>query len=203
MIEKKKTRSELKREAIISAAKDAFNEFGVQNTSMDKLASLAGVSKRTVYNHFESKEELVMLLLSELWHQSMADVDLTPLETKSVEEQLHYLLAHEIRILNKPSYIDLAKVAFGHYFYRPDELKEQAAKMTKQETALYKWLEQQNEEGVLKIDDIDTASIQLHSLIKGSCFWPQLMGMSDVMSEEAVMQLAQSTADLFLARYLV
>ncbi|ENK2095788.1 TetR family transcriptional regulator, partial [Vibrio vulnificus] len=43
MIEKKKTRSEEKREAILTAAKQAFLEFGVQNTSMDKLAALAGV----------------------------------------------------------------------------------------------------------------------------------------------------------------
>ncbi|MFA0698755.1 TetR/AcrR family transcriptional regulator, partial [Vibrio sp. 10N.222.49.C9] len=48
----KKTRSELKREAILTAAKQSFLEFGVKNTSMDKLASLANVSKRTVYNHF-------------------------------------------------------------------------------------------------------------------------------------------------------
>ncbi|EPF7654109.1 TetR/AcrR family transcriptional regulator, partial [Vibrio vulnificus] len=67
MIEKKKTRSEEKREAILTAAKQAFLEFGVQNTSMDKLAALAGVSKRTVYNHFSSKEALVMELLSVLW----------------------------------------------------------------------------------------------------------------------------------------
>lgn len=202
MIEKKKTRSELKREAIISAAKEVFNEFGVQNTSMDKLAAMAGVSKRTVYNHFESKEELVILLLSELWKQSMADVDLNPLESKTVEQQLQYLLEHEIRILNTASYIDLAKVAFGHYFYRPEELQQQAAQMSKQETALYRWLEQQHADKVMVIEDIETASIQLHSLIKGSCFWPQLMGLSHTLSDDGVKELARSTAELFLARYL-
>ncbi|MCG9788302.1 TetR/AcrR family transcriptional regulator [Vibrio mediterranei] len=200
MTEKKKTRSEIKREAIIEAAKHAFHEFGVQNTSMDKLAAMAGVSKRTVYNHFESKEVLVMSLLSDLWRQSMMDVDLQPLASMDLKQQLVYLLSHEIGILNNPAYIDLSKVAFGHYFYRPEELKAQADKMSKQETALYKWLEHNNEQQ-LTIPDVSVASVQLHSLIKGSCFWPQLMGMTDTLTEEGVQQLALSTAELFLARY--
>ena len=51
-----RTRSDVKRDAIIQAAKQAFQEFGVNGTSMDKLAELANVSKRTVYNHFSAKE---------------------------------------------------------------------------------------------------------------------------------------------------
>ena len=58
-----RTRSDAKREAIIQAATQAFQEYGVNGTSMDKLAELANVSKRTVYNHFATKEDLVMHLV--------------------------------------------------------------------------------------------------------------------------------------------
>jgi TetR/AcrR family transcriptional regulator of autoinduction and epiphytic fitness len=64
-----KNRSELKREAIIEAARSVFKEFGVKATSMDKLAEIAQVSKRTVYNHFSAKEELVMYLVTDLWQK--------------------------------------------------------------------------------------------------------------------------------------
>ena len=47
-----------KREAIIQAAIEAFRADGFEATSMDKIAAKAEVSKRTVYNHFPSKEEL-------------------------------------------------------------------------------------------------------------------------------------------------
>ncbi len=67
MSETNPTRSELKRQAILQAARDAFQEHGVHNTSMDELAALAQVSKRTVYNHFASKEVLIMTLMAELW----------------------------------------------------------------------------------------------------------------------------------------
>ena len=44
MTEHKPTRSELKRQAILQAARDAFQERGVHSTSMDELAALASVS---------------------------------------------------------------------------------------------------------------------------------------------------------------
>jgi len=44
MIGNTRTRSDIKREAIIQAATQAFQEFGVNGTSMDKLAELANVS---------------------------------------------------------------------------------------------------------------------------------------------------------------
>lgn len=43
---------------MIVAAKDAFAERGFAATSMDDVASAAGVSRLIVYRHFDSKEEL-------------------------------------------------------------------------------------------------------------------------------------------------
>ena len=43
MVGNTRTRSDIKREAIIQAATQAFQEFGVNGTSMDKLAELANV----------------------------------------------------------------------------------------------------------------------------------------------------------------
>ena len=88
MSQTKKTRSELKREAIVSAAKAAFQEFGVKDSSMDKIAEMAAVSKRTVYNHFPSKEELVMHLLRELWDQALVQVKFDYCKDTALEKQL-------------------------------------------------------------------------------------------------------------------
>jgi TetR/AcrR family transcriptional regulator of autoinduction and epiphytic fitness len=71
MSEVKKSRSQQKREDILNAALKTFKEQGVQATSMDQLAETANVSKRTVYNHFDSKETLVLSLLHEMWEQFM------------------------------------------------------------------------------------------------------------------------------------
>ncbi|OJH75363.1 HTH-type transcriptional regulator TtgR [Vibrio vulnificus] len=182
MIEKKKTRSEEKREAILTAAKQAFLEFGVQNTSMDKLAALAGVSKRTVYNHFSSKEALVMELLSVLWKSTITEDELVALSKRPLQEQLVSLLCQEINVIAQPSYLDMAKVALGHFLFKPEELKAQTSSMSKQDTALYTWLAEQDKKGRLKLESVELARTQLHSLIKGSAFWPQLIGSAEPLT---------------------
>jgi AcrR family transcriptional regulator len=51
-------KSEEKARAILEAAKDLFLAQGLHGTSMDAVAREAGVSKQTVYGHYESKETL-------------------------------------------------------------------------------------------------------------------------------------------------
>ncbi|PMN70226.1 TetR/AcrR family transcriptional regulator [Enterovibrio norvegicus] len=201
MIEKKKTRSELKREAILRAARQAFHEYGVQNTSMDKLAALANVSKRTVYNHFASKEALVMELLSVLWKSTITADALEELAQQPLEEQLTTLLYQEILVFSKPEYLDMAKVAIGHFLFQPDALQEQMKNMSKEDTALHAWLVAQQEKSTLTMDNIEQARSQLHNLIKGSAFWPQLIGACQPISEEEGLKLARNTATFFLSHY--
>lgn len=52
------TRSSAKRSAILDAAQACFLEHGFSSTSMDMVAARAGVSKATIYAHFQSKDEL-------------------------------------------------------------------------------------------------------------------------------------------------
>jgi TetR/AcrR family transcriptional regulator, mexJK operon transcriptional repressor len=51
-------KDESKRAAILGAAKDLFARQGLESTSMDAIAAAAGVSKLTVYSHFENKHAL-------------------------------------------------------------------------------------------------------------------------------------------------
>jgi AcrR family transcriptional regulator len=49
---------EQKRTAIVAAARRAFLESGYSQTSMDGIAEAAEVSVKTIYRHFENKDEL-------------------------------------------------------------------------------------------------------------------------------------------------
>ncbi|MEW5010645.1 MAG: TetR/AcrR family transcriptional regulator [Cycloclasticus sp.] len=49
-----------KREQIISTALMLFYQHGFHATGIDKIIKQAGVSKKTLYNHFESKDELIL-----------------------------------------------------------------------------------------------------------------------------------------------
>ena len=51
-------KSAAKREAILAAAGDLFLQEGVEDTTMERIAERAGVSKQTLYSHFGNKEGL-------------------------------------------------------------------------------------------------------------------------------------------------
>ena len=47
------------RERILSAARQLFRDQGINSTGIDQLCAAAGVSKRTLYQHFAGKDELI------------------------------------------------------------------------------------------------------------------------------------------------
>ena len=47
------------RERILGASRQLFRDQGISSTGMDQLCAVARVSKRTAYQHFAGKDELV------------------------------------------------------------------------------------------------------------------------------------------------
>lgn len=72
------------RERILSAAQQLFREQGINRTGMDQLCAAAEVSKRTAYQHFTGKDELVAEYLRRFDPSVLSGVfdrtDLTPRE---------------------------------------------------------------------------------------------------------------------------
>jgi len=54
------------KERIIEKAGGLFYRYGIKNTSMDELASSLGISKRTIYENFRDKEDILLSLLIKL-----------------------------------------------------------------------------------------------------------------------------------------
>lgn len=52
-----------KREQIVTEAQKLFYKNGFNATGVDRVIAAAGVSKKTLYNHFKSKDELILATL--------------------------------------------------------------------------------------------------------------------------------------------
>jgi len=61
-MKEQKSRSS-KREQLINAALELFTKNGVHATGIDTIVEHSGVTKKTLYAHFRSKEELVLAVL--------------------------------------------------------------------------------------------------------------------------------------------
>ena len=60
---KKKNRGLSKREQLIETAVELFSQHGIHATGIDRIVEQSGVTKKTLYAHFRSKEELVLAAL--------------------------------------------------------------------------------------------------------------------------------------------
>ncbi|ADW76411.1 MULTISPECIES: TetR/AcrR family transcriptional regulator [Rahnella] len=58
-----KVRTEARRDAIVDAAAELFQECGYERASMNELARRLGGSKATLYNYFPSKESLLVAVV--------------------------------------------------------------------------------------------------------------------------------------------
>lgn len=54
-----------KKEQVINTARDLFSELGYRKVSMDEIARVSGVTKRTIYTYFKDKDDLIKYFLYE------------------------------------------------------------------------------------------------------------------------------------------
>lgn len=190
-----------KREAIVQAAIDAFRSTGFDATSMDKIAASAGVSKRTVYNHFPSKDELFAEILLQLWHSSIALISVPYSAERPLREQLLELVKQKLRLLDDSNFIDLARVAIAETIHAPERARNMLARVAEREEGMTAWLRAAIADGRLKPVDPEFASLQLQGLLKTFAFWPQVTLSYPPLSGDAQQHLADSTVDMFLGYY--
>ncbi|MEM9101521.1 MAG: TetR/AcrR family transcriptional regulator [Pseudomonadota bacterium] len=203
MTQQKLTRSELKREAIIQGAKEAFQRYGVADTSMDKISEVAQVSKRTIYNHFASKEELVTHIIKEIWANTILSFEAPYDSSIDLKSQLIEFVQNQLSLMADPKILEFTRVVVGYCLFRPDNFKKEIAEFFKQETAMIRWIKQAMADGKLKKTNPLIANEQILSLLHGQAFWPQLLHSEPPLNDEEKKQLANQTVDMFLAYYQI
>ena len=81
------------RERILSASQQLFRDQGINGTGLDQLCAVAEVSKRTLYQHFSGKDELIAEHLRRFDPEVLPEVfdrtDLTPRERLLAAFDIH------------------------------------------------------------------------------------------------------------------
>ena len=190
-----------KRDAILAAAIAEFRANGFEATSMDRIATRAEVSKRTVYNHFPSKEALFADILMQLWNVSAPERELAYRNDVPLRDQLQELLAAKLRMLNDPHLLDLARVAIAAAIHSPERAQSMVARLGEKEEGLLIWLRAAQDDGKLRGADPAFAAQQLHGMLKTFAFWPQVTMGEPPLAAERQKAVVAATVDMFLAMY--
>jgi TetR/AcrR family transcriptional regulator of autoinduction and epiphytic fitness len=200
-MEKSLTLTEKKRVDILAAAQEEFKEKGFLGASMDSLAKRAEVSKRTVYNHFPSKEVLFHNIVKQLCDSFTQAVNIAYQSNESLDEQLHVVAMNEIKLLESECFLDLNRITLTEFIRSPELASSTLEHLGQQKEGLHVWINEAIKDGRLKTVDAHFAAQQFLGLIKASAFWPQLLMNQSFPSAEEQKVIADDAVLMFLARY--
>ena len=81
-----------KRELILAAAREIFGEKGYHSTTSEEIAKRAGVGKGTIYQYFDSKQEIFLQMHIEYLKQYSENVTALIKDDSTFEENLRRLI---------------------------------------------------------------------------------------------------------------
>ncbi|WP_420413219.1 TetR/AcrR family transcriptional regulator [Roseibium sp.] len=191
--------SDQKKKQIVEAAIAEFQEKGFAGASMDRISERAQVSKRTVYNHFESKETLFKAI-----NQCLADQINSALEVpydpdKPIRDALIELGWAEGELMVNPCFMSLARMIMSETIRDPELAADMNARMTKL-TVFAEFMERATAEGRLSVNDPNVAAEQFLGLIKSRSFFPNIYA-NRVAERDEMDKIINESVDLFLAQY--
>jgi TetR/AcrR family transcriptional repressor of mexJK operon len=196
------TAADEKLEAIVEAARKTFLAKGYDSASMDQIALTAGVSKRTVYNRFRSKEELFGAAIEDTC-KKLVPVNIAEIEASlSPVEVVRSLSLKFVTGILRPEAICLRRIAAfeaertpalgkNYIEHGPQWMVEQCAPI----------LERQIARGAFIIDDAEAALWRLGALITEPLYTFVLMGVTPENIDQAISDQVNSGVEAFVKLY--
>jgi TetR/AcrR family transcriptional regulator of autoinduction and epiphytic fitness len=188
-----------KRATILNGAIDVFISMGYELASMDKIAETARVSKRTVYNHFGSKENLFQAIVNDFLaqRQSLKTIKYNP--EKSLEEQLLEFANAEIFLINSPKRLEISRFLTIVFLKDINYARETVAKYPPTYNVLIDWLKEAEKDSKIKTDNLLLAARVFYALVEGAITYPGLF--SNGINKSAFEPMLDEIIATFLARY--
>lgn len=167
--------TEKKRENIIEAAIAEFREQGFLGANTTRIAKRAGVSSRTLYNHFESKEDLFDAITEIMLARNcaMAPVDFDP--GKPLSDQLVDALNRYVAVITDEEAIGVNRMIISEFLRDLDRSRAFLAEAAAHDYPVTRLIADAMEAGALRRADPGYAANQLLALVKNFFFWPEFL----------------------------
>lgn len=193
--------SQQKRADIVAAAAAEFQRKGFDGTSMNGIADAAGVSKRTIYKHFESKDALFLAIVDQLITRSMSLPDLDFEVGQDMEQVLTDHANAVIDLLNAESFQALARVALSRFLSDPTVAQQTIGDHRRFQQKLTDWVKAGMKAGCLKKEDPVWVTSVFTGLLKEFVFWPQVISGEPPLSAAKRRKLIRWVVGIFLDRF--
>ncbi|NER19527.1 MAG: TetR/AcrR family transcriptional regulator [Symploca sp. SIO1C2] len=189
--------TEKKRKNIIEAAIEEFREQGFLGANTTRIAKRAGVSSRTLYNHFESKEELFKAISQIMIERNTAMKPVAYNPDQPLNQQLVDALERYVAVITEAEVMGLNRMVISELLRDLERSRAFFAEMVTHDYPITQLIKDAMEAGALRPAEPEYAASQLLGLVKNFFFWPEFL-LGEKLASEGVMQ---DCVAMFLSHY--
>ncbi|PJI99122.1 TetR family transcriptional regulator [Acidovorax sp. 69] len=197
-----RAKTEIRRQAILDAAAEVFQETGFERATMAAICERLGYSKATLYNYFASKEELfsaVVFEATEAEFQSTLEAldasftDITLALEKFGRGLLTLLYSPQVQAMRRLIVSEASRSELGQKCYELGPVRNEAA------TAVF--LQQAMDAGHLRQADAHIAALHLRGLLEAEWLDRFLFQTLGPVADAQINDTVQRAVAAFLAAY--
>lgn len=195
-------KTEERRQAILDAAEQIFQQVGFERASMAQICSEVGFSKATLYSYFTSKEELffevMMGAANNQFDATVALLDLPADNARSAlcsygERFLSFLYSPRVQAIRRLIATEGPRSELGRKCYERGPARGEAK--------LAEFLQRLIDRGELKAGQPHLMGLQLRSLLEAEWFDRFMFGEKDELSDAEIRRSVAMAVDVFIAAY--
>lgn len=192
---------------MLEAARTLFLQKGYAGTTMEEIATLAGITKRTVYNHYTDKEALFTQIVTEVIAYAEEFARTLPAEftaditAADLPAALHDLGRRLALAILRPEVIALRRLLIGEARVFPELVKDYFDRAPGRViVALASGFEHLSHAGLLRAADSRRAAEQFAYLVAGEPLDRAIL-VGTTPAKKHVIACAREGVETFLARY--
>lgn len=167
-----KNSSNTKRRSVIEAGISEFSRRGYEGTSMDHIAAVSGVSKRTVYNHFASKDVLFREIIGEFAAEMAGLKQIGYRPDLPLFDQLNQFAEAELAILQHPVWKGFTRALLASFLKDPQWAQQIRDAQPEHADPLVDWITAAKNDGRIQTEDPRRAAQVFAAMMGGAFSWP-------------------------------
>ena len=187
-----------RRRRVLAAAEQVFLEAGYGDATMDDVATRAGMSKKTLYQIFPTKEQLFAALVAHREDTLIAAIEADD-GTRPPKEALENFLRQAAHILLSPQTIGIHRLVIAETPRWPELARAfHREGPGRCKAAVLEWFARQCARGNFVIADMEEAAGMLFGMVVGEPHMKQLLCDSRPLSKAAIDRRVKRAVEIFL-----
>lgn len=195
-------KDEAKGSAILRAAGDCFLRHGLEGASMDAIAREAGVSKLTVYSHFQNKEALFKQVIRAKCGEFSPPESFLALAEQEPRRALTRIAASFMGLMLAPEVLAMHRLVTGESANSPKiaQLMYEAGPQPVM-AAFAELLSAYDARGLLQVREPERAADHFFHMLKGDLHGRALLNIGKAPAEAEVKRHIEDCVEVFLRAY--